>query len=185
MGQLIDEEYVTKFLELLRCVPYLEDENVKIQRFISIFPMVFKDKIEMLEPQTLKDAIKNINHFYEQVKHRPQIKGNWQEKSSTRNKKNWPKKSTKRGKVSTHTMYIDLNKNLTLLLRKMCNKQKQSNPSLKAESYSVLDMWWKPQKKGLSTLVKCQTKYLQCSRGCMVGEVPRSIPRIYASMENR
>lgn len=50
MVQITSDEYVTKFLRLLRYVPYLKDEKVKIQRFIDGFPMVFKDKIELLEP---------------------------------------------------------------------------------------------------------------------------------------
>jgi hypothetical protein len=31
LGKLIIEEYVNKFLELLRCVPYIRDEKVKVQ----------------------------------------------------------------------------------------------------------------------------------------------------------
>jgi hypothetical protein len=38
LGQLIIEEYVNKFLELLMYVPYIKDEKVKIQRFISGLP---------------------------------------------------------------------------------------------------------------------------------------------------
>jgi len=38
MGQMVDEEYITKFLELLWYVPYLKDENEKVQRFISGMP---------------------------------------------------------------------------------------------------------------------------------------------------
>ena len=31
--------------------------------FISVMPMVFRDKIELLEPQVLKDAIKKLEQF--------------------------------------------------------------------------------------------------------------------------
>ena len=41
LGQLIIEEYVNKFLELLRYVPYLKDENVKVQQFISGLPQTY------------------------------------------------------------------------------------------------------------------------------------------------
>jgi len=61
MGQMTDDEYVTKFLELLRYVPYLKDEKEKILRFINRFPLIFRDWIERLEPQTLNDAIRNLN----------------------------------------------------------------------------------------------------------------------------
>lgn len=37
MGSMMDEEYTFKFLELLRYVPYLQDEKDKVQWFsISI-----------------------------------------------------------------------------------------------------------------------------------------------------
>lgn len=62
MGQMPNDEYVTKFLGLLRYVPYLKDEKVKIHMFISGLPMVFRFKIEFLEPQTLKDVIKKLEH---------------------------------------------------------------------------------------------------------------------------
>ena len=38
LGQHTMEEYVNKFLELLRYVRYIKDGKVKIQRFLSGFP---------------------------------------------------------------------------------------------------------------------------------------------------
>lgn len=46
MGSMTDEEYMTKFLELLRYVPYLKDEKDKFQRFFSGVPLAFRDQIE-------------------------------------------------------------------------------------------------------------------------------------------
>lgn len=42
-GSMIDDEYTSNFLELLRYVPYLKDEKAKIHRFISGFPMTYRD----------------------------------------------------------------------------------------------------------------------------------------------
>lgn len=50
MGSKIDEEYTTKFLELLRYVPYPKDDKAKIQRFISGLLLSFKGRIEFDEP---------------------------------------------------------------------------------------------------------------------------------------
>jgi len=50
MGSMIDEEYTTKFLDLLRYVPYLKDEMTKFQRFFSGLPLTFRDRIEYDEP---------------------------------------------------------------------------------------------------------------------------------------
>ena len=82
MGQMNSDEYVTNFLGLIRYVPYIKDEKVKIHRFISGMPMVFRYKIELLEPHTLKDVIKKLEHFYEKARHRLEIKSNWPAKST-------------------------------------------------------------------------------------------------------
>ena len=57
LGQLIIDEYINKFLELIRYVPYIKDEKVNMQRFISGLPQYFRDKIEFDEPKTLEDTI--------------------------------------------------------------------------------------------------------------------------------
>jgi hypothetical protein len=57
LGQLTIDEYVNKFLELMRYVPYIKDEKVKMKRFISGLPQSFRDMIEFDEPNTLEDTI--------------------------------------------------------------------------------------------------------------------------------
>lgn len=47
---MTDDEYTSRFLELLRYVPYLKEEKAKIQRFISGFPVAYRDPIEFYEP---------------------------------------------------------------------------------------------------------------------------------------
>jgi hypothetical protein len=53
MGQLTIDEYINKFIELMRYVPYIKDEKVKMQRFISGLPQSYQDKIEFDETNTL------------------------------------------------------------------------------------------------------------------------------------
>lgn len=38
MGSMIDDEYTSRFLKLLRYVTYLKDDKAKIQRFICRLP---------------------------------------------------------------------------------------------------------------------------------------------------
>ena len=77
---MIDDEYTSKFLELLRYVPYLKEEKAKIQRFISGFPIAFKDRIEFDKPRSMEEATRKLKHCYEQLKHiigtNPEQKGN-------------------------------------------------------------------------------------------------------------
>jgi hypothetical protein len=57
LGQLTIDEYINKFLELIRYVPYIKNEKVKMQQFISGIPWSFQDRIEFDEPNTLEDTI--------------------------------------------------------------------------------------------------------------------------------
>ena len=59
------KELSSKFLSLLRYVPYIIDEKPKIQRFLSCFPIYFKDRIEFDNPKTLEEAMRKANVCYE------------------------------------------------------------------------------------------------------------------------
>jgi hypothetical protein len=54
MGQLTIDEYIKKFLELMRYMPYIKDEKLNMQRFISVLPQSYRDIIEFDEPETLE-----------------------------------------------------------------------------------------------------------------------------------
>jgi hypothetical protein len=53
LGQLTIDEFVNKFLELLGYVPYIKDEKVKMQWFISGLPQTYWGRIEFNKPKTL------------------------------------------------------------------------------------------------------------------------------------
>jgi hypothetical protein len=57
LGQLTIEEYVNKFLYLLKYVPYTKEEKAKVQCFISRLPKEYRNRIEFDEPKTLEDTI--------------------------------------------------------------------------------------------------------------------------------
>ena len=48
MVSTVDDEYTSRFLELLSYVPYLKDEKVKIQRFITRLLAAYKDWINFM-----------------------------------------------------------------------------------------------------------------------------------------
>ena len=62
LGQMTMEEYANKFLELLRYVKYIRDDKLKIQRFLSILPRSYRDRIEFDEPQTLDETIRKAKY---------------------------------------------------------------------------------------------------------------------------
>jgi hypothetical protein len=49
---------INKFLELLRFVPYIKEDKVKIHQFLSCLPQSYKDRIEFDNPKTLSKVFR-------------------------------------------------------------------------------------------------------------------------------
>jgi hypothetical protein len=52
------EDLINKFLELLRFVPYIREDKVKIQRFLSCLPQSYRDIIEFDNPKSLSEVFR-------------------------------------------------------------------------------------------------------------------------------
>ena len=65
LGSMNMEELINKFLDLLRFVPYIKEEKVKVQRFLSCLPQAYKDRIEFNNPKTLDEALWKARLCYE------------------------------------------------------------------------------------------------------------------------
>jgi hypothetical protein len=66
MGSMIMAEYEKKFLGLLKYVGFMNDEKVKIQRFLSGMSTFYKENIRYDELDMLTKAIRKDKHLYEQ-----------------------------------------------------------------------------------------------------------------------
>jgi hypothetical protein len=64
------DEYERKFLEVLRYVGFIKDENVKIQIFVSILPSFYIENNYFDEPKTLEEATRKAKYIYEHNKGR-------------------------------------------------------------------------------------------------------------------
>jgi hypothetical protein len=69
MGQCTIEEYVSRFLELLRYVPYIKVEKEKVQLLISGVPKDYQNRIDFGEPKTLEETIRKARYCYEKLGH--------------------------------------------------------------------------------------------------------------------
>ena len=82
------EEYEKRFLVLLSYVEFIQEEKFKIQQFLSVLQVFYKDWITYDEPHTLKECIRKSKCLYEQVKNRQDVckvwKGKLKEKSYQR-----------------------------------------------------------------------------------------------------
>ena len=87
---MVDVEYISRFMELLRYVPYLKDEKENIQRLISGFPTTYREHIECDEPRSLEEAIQKLKHCYEQSKRKAET--NRDLKRNEKVKRKWPPK---------------------------------------------------------------------------------------------
>ena len=76
------EEYANKFLEFLRYVKYIQDDKVKIRRFLSGIPTTYKYRIEFDEPRTLEEAIRKAKYCYDQKKRKLDYHKAWKDKKS-------------------------------------------------------------------------------------------------------
>jgi len=65
------DDYASKFLELLRYVPYIKDEKVKIHNFLRGLPQYYKDMIEFDEHKTLQEIIRNATYYHKYKNHKP------------------------------------------------------------------------------------------------------------------
>ena len=75
------KELNSKFLSLLKYVPYIVDENPKVQRFLSCLPFHIKYRIEYDNPKTLEEAMRKADFCYEQNPKKESMT-NWKAKTT-------------------------------------------------------------------------------------------------------
>jgi hypothetical protein len=80
MGSMTMAEYEKKFLGLLKYVRFINDEKVKIQRFISGLPTFYKENIRYDDPKNLTGAIGKDKYMYEQGQEREFMQKSWKDK---------------------------------------------------------------------------------------------------------
>jgi hypothetical protein len=72
---------------MLRYVPYIRDEKVKVKQFISGLPQTYWYRIEFDEPNTLEDTIRKARYCYEQFRNKTKPRKEWNNKNSSGFKK--------------------------------------------------------------------------------------------------
>jgi hypothetical protein len=80
LGSMIMDKYERKFLELLRYVDFIKDEQVNIQRFLSGLPSIFSDKIQYDDPKTLEEEIRRDKFIYDRHRGRTTFQKAWEDK---------------------------------------------------------------------------------------------------------
>jgi hypothetical protein len=86
LGSMTMEDYEKKFLGLLKYVGFINNEKVKIQRFLSGFLAFYKENIWYDEPKTLTEAIRKDKYLYEKGQGKESMQKYWKEKKKEKSK---------------------------------------------------------------------------------------------------
>ena len=80
LSSMTIDEYERRFLELLKYVPFIKDETINIQRYLSGLPPSIGDKIQYYDPKTLEETIRREKLLYEQQREKPTFWKAWEDK---------------------------------------------------------------------------------------------------------
>jgi hypothetical protein len=80
LGSMTIDENERNFLELLKYVPFIKDEVVKIQRYLSGLPPSMSEKIQYDDPKTMLETIRKEKCLYEQQGERPILRKVWDDR---------------------------------------------------------------------------------------------------------
>jgi hypothetical protein len=64
----------------LKYAPFIKDETVKIQRYLSGFPSFISDKIQYDDTKTMEETIKREKCLFDQKKGNPTFQKSWEDK---------------------------------------------------------------------------------------------------------
>jgi len=161
LGNLTMKDLCSKFLSLLRYVPYIAEEKPKVQRFLSCLPAIYKDIIEYDDPKVLEEAMCKAKICYEQNKNR------------TEHTSRWKGKRTDNYNQGRKNNRFSNNRNLG------SNYKGYRGTNYKGNSTSN-----QPEGKGKEPFT-FYNKNANQREVTTIGEIARSIPQIIAALENR
>eukprot|EP00253_Pinus_taeda_P017453 PITA_17453 len=191
LGQQTMDEFITRFTSLLRYVPYIREEKVKVQRFVSSLPPYMRERIEFDNPKSMDEVIRKARICYQQGKQKGETANRkWSEK------KNFKLAGNFKGNRSSGSKGAGKGINKIFATKiapkfRTANEPKASEQQIRLDNEGTarpsLQCWGCggphyikncPQRKGTAQLS-------QIHEASTVGEVGRSIPRINAALEDR
>ena len=84
LGSMTIDDYKRRFLELLNYVLFINDEQVKIQRYLSVFHSFIDDKIQYDDPKMLEETIRHTKCIYDQQRGRLTFQKAWEDKMKSK-----------------------------------------------------------------------------------------------------
>jgi hypothetical protein len=93
LGSMTIDEYERRFLELLKYVSFIKDEQVNIKMYLSGLPLIINDKIQYDDPKTIEETIRRARFLYNQHKGGATYQKSWEDNKN--NNMGQRKKGTK------------------------------------------------------------------------------------------
>jgi hypothetical protein len=78
------DECERRFLELLKYVSFIKDEQVNIQRYLNGLPSFISDKIQYDNLKTLEETIRQAKFLYDHHKGRTTFQKPWEDKMKSK-----------------------------------------------------------------------------------------------------
>jgi hypothetical protein len=133
LGNMTTDEYERRFLELLKYVTFIKDEQFKVHKYLSGFPSFINENIQDDDHKTLEETIRNAKCLYDQQRRRATFQKAWEDKM---------KRKVGHRKKGTKPLFFHKN------CAKTTNSQGAKNDGeigekTNATTYSMLGLWKK------------------------------------------
>jgi hypothetical protein len=175
LGNMTIDEYERNFLELLKYVPFIKDEAVKIQRYLSGLPLSIGNKIQYDDPKTMEETIRRAKCLYEQQRENPTFQKAWN------NQKRFKKEQRQKGSKPSFFRNNPWEQSTFKEPRKVEGSEQMSRPP-------TMECWGckgnhryrdcphrKDKARTIHTVQQAET----------VEDMGSRMPRIYATLDNR
>jgi hypothetical protein len=175
LGSMTIDEYERSFLELLKYVPFIKDEAVKIQRYLSGLPPSMGEKIQYDNPKTMEETIRREKCLYEQQREKPTFQKAWD------NQKRFKKEQRQKGSKPSFFRNSPWGQSTLKEPRKVEGIEQMSMPP-------TMECWGCkgnhryrdcPHRKDKSRTVHV------VQQAEIVEDMGRRMPRIYAALDNK
>jgi hypothetical protein len=175
LGNMTIDEYERSFLELLKYVPFIKDEAVKIQRYLSGLPPSIGDKIQYDDPKTMEETIRRAKCLYEQQREKPIFQKAWD------NQKRFKKEQRQKGSKPSFFRNSPWGQSTFKEPRKVEGSEQMSRPP-------TMECWGCkgnhryrdcPHRKDKARTVHA------VQQAETVEDMGSRMPRIYAALDNR
>jgi hypothetical protein len=174
-GSMTIDDYKRRFLELLKYLPYIKDEQVNIQRYLSGIPSFSRDKIQYDDPKIVEETIRRDKCLYDQHRHKSNFQNTWEGKKINKTKQR------KKGR-KLHFFRNSTQRQLAPKEPRMIESmgQRPRKQPMKCWGCNGDHMYWYFPHRAKKVRVVDNVQQDET-----IEDMGRNVPRIYATLDNK